>query len=243
MPTPELMPSAVCATRAQRVRLCRTAMAAGATMIHVDLFDPAYCSSFDGTTDSSLDALAAEGLPIEVHLLTAAPLVHLARLIAVRPRRVFIQAEVADLAEVVDAFCAADLPVGLAFTLDDALERGAPFAGVVTRAMLFGSRLGERGASAPDALRHRMRRVREILTADDGHVSVAIDGGVTLESAEWLAAAGADALVVGSLCFGRNGDDNPARTLGELRRAFQGEGIASMTPTLEPSHPSTECSE
>ncbi|MPZ60223.1 MAG: ribulose-phosphate 3-epimerase [Propionibacteriales bacterium] len=61
----------------------------------------------------------------------------------------------------------------------------------------------------------KIRRARELLDKHGGDVWLQVDGGITTETIERCAEAGADAFVAGSAVFG---SDDPAAAVDELRK-------------------------
>ncbi len=61
---------------------------------------------------------------------------------------------------------------------------------------------------------NKIKQLREEITKQNTEVLIEIDGGVTLENASEIIAAGADVLVAGSTVFK---SDNPTETIAELK--------------------------
>ncbi|MDR3296986.1 MAG: ribulose-phosphate 3-epimerase, partial [Prevotellaceae bacterium] len=59
----------------------------------------------------------------------------------------------------------------------------------------------------------KIRRLRELLLRKNSAALIEVDGGVTLENAPLIRAAGADVLVAGSLVFGAA---KPAEVIAQL---------------------------
>ena len=64
----------------------------------------------------------------------------------------------------------------------------------------------------------KIRRARELIDASGGEVWLQIDGGVSVETIERCAAAGADSFVAGSAVFGADDPDAMVTRLRELAR-------------------------
>jgi ribulose-phosphate 3-epimerase len=63
---------------------------------------------------------------------------------------------------------------------------------------------------------NKIRRAKEIITAAGANTLIEIDGGVTLENAGDILAAGADVLVAGNTVFAAA---NPTAMIAQLKRA------------------------
>jgi ribulose-phosphate 3-epimerase len=64
----------------------------------------------------------------------------------------------------------------------------------------------------------KIRRARELIDATGGDVWLQIDGGVSVETIERCAEAGADSFVAGSAVFGADDPDAMVSRLRELAR-------------------------
>lgn len=65
----------------------------------------------------------------------------------------------------------------------------------------------------------KIRTLRRMIDERGLHVKIEVDGGVTMENAGLLVAAGADVLVAGNTVFSSS---NPAETINKLKAATQG---------------------
>jgi ribulose-phosphate 3-epimerase len=63
---------------------------------------------------------------------------------------------------------------------------------------------------------HKLRELRQMISDRGLNVKIEVDGGITLENAGSIVAAGADVLVAGSTVFK---SPDPKKTIAELKRA------------------------
>jgi ribulose-phosphate 3-epimerase len=63
---------------------------------------------------------------------------------------------------------------------------------------------------------HKLRELRQMISDRELNVKIEVDGGITLENAGSIVAAGADVLVAGSTVFK---SPDPKKTIAELKRA------------------------
>lgn len=90
----------------------------------------------------------------------------------------------------------------LAVMLDEPLEVAWPFLEAVDRVLLMGTALGIKGASIDPGIYDRIRATVERRDRSARQPDVFVDGGIRRETAQLIAAAGADGVTPGSLVFG-----------------------------------------
>ena len=138
-----------------------------------------------------------EKLEFEAHLMVQAPERIISDWIAAGASRIIIQIEGAEDFSRSLLAIADRVPVGVSFALDTPNEKFAPLAKDVAILQLMGwnfSHLGKQGEPFDERAIERVRQLRHEFPE---HI-VEVDGGVNLENAPKLIAAGADRLVVGS---------------------------------------------
>jgi ribulose-phosphate 3-epimerase len=102
--------------------------------------------------------------------------------------------------------------IGLALNEDTSLEAVEPYFEHVNFIQLMGiDNIGFQGQAFDEKVIGRIKEVRLKYPT----LPISIDGGVSLENARELIAAGADRLVVGSAIFGT---DNPTEALEQFKR-------------------------
>ena len=143
-----------------------------------------------------------------------------------------VHAEAEDVAEALKAIRALGGAAGLALRLDTPVDTVAVHLDDVDFVVLIGTPLGTKGTAMDPAAPDRVRELRA-LAARTGReqLPVIADGGIRANTVPDLAAAGANAVVAGSLLLG---SDDLAATAAWLRNqrgdmAFDGERVEERT--------------
>lgn len=190
-------------------------LAAGATVIHVDVMDGHFVPplTMGAMVVSALRPLASEhGAVLDVHLMVERPERHVADFAAAGADVITVHAEATPhvhyaLKAVREAGCLA----GLALNPGTPVEALAPLAGFLDLALVMSVNPGWGGQSfIPEAL-GRIARVRAMVGPE---VAVEVDGGVDSRTAGDCAAAGATVLVAGSAVFGAPDPAEAVRAIG-----------------------------
>ncbi|MFI0416925.1 ribulose-phosphate 3-epimerase [Spongiactinospora sp. 9N601] len=108
---------------------------------------------------------------------------------------------------------------GLALNPATAIEPYADLLGEIDMLLLMTVEPGFGGQRFLDVVLPKVRRTRELITAHGGQVWLQVDGGVSAETIERCAEAGADVFVAGSAVYGA---DDPARAVDALRALAEG---------------------
>lgn len=95
------------------------------------------------------------------------------------------------------------------------IEPYADLLGEVDMILIMTVEPGFGGQSFLDVVLPKLRRCRELLDQHGGDIWLEIDGGVSLDTIERAAAAGADTFVAGSSVFGAKDPDGMVRTLAD----------------------------
>jgi ribulose-phosphate 3-epimerase len=155
-----------------------TLVAAGVDGFHLDVADGRFIPRTVGTP-ALARALAATGLPFEVHLMTADPAKDATRYAAAGARVVYAHAEVGErrLEQAFDAIERGGAEIGLALRLETGLDAVAPYLDHVTALLLLGVPAGRggqpMGAVAPARLTEAARRYPALRRCADGGVTAA----------------------------------------------------------------------
>ncbi len=194
------------------------AEAAGADLIHLDVMDgqfvpnltigPLVVAAVDSVTD----------LPLDVHLMIAQPERYLAAFVQAGSDIVYVHPEAT---------------IHLDRTLRTIRDLGARAGGVLNPAtseeqlryvlplldavLVMTVNPGFGGQDFIQAMLPKIRRVRQMLDAAGSEAWLVVDGGVDVDTASGVVAAGADTLVAGSAIFGA--PEGVAQAIGNLRRA------------------------
>ncbi|TDC96627.1 ribulose-phosphate 3-epimerase [Nonomuraea deserti] len=110
---------------------------------------------------------------------------------------------------------------GLALSPATAVEPFEDLLGEVDMLLLMTVEPGFGGQKFLDVVLPKLRRARELVDKHGGRVWLQVDGGVTGETIERCAEAGADVFVAGSAVFGAS---DPMAAVDELRAAAERAG-------------------
>lgn len=194
-----------------------------AKAVQVDICDGHFVPNFTWPYkkhDRNFDDMVKEeaGLPewkeldYEFDLMVDKPEEVVERWVSIGAKRLIIHAEArGDVAGAV-AMLQGRLEVGLALDEKTELEVMDGYGDRLSFVQLMGiDRVGFQGQAFDHNVVGRIKQVR----LKHPELPISVDGGVSLETAPELIAAGADRLVVGSAIFG---SDNPIETIGKFQR-------------------------
>lgn len=178
-----------------------------ADLYHIDVADGRFAPTFLFFPDQVARVRALTARPLHVHLMVEGD-------ILVEQARQFADAG-ADLVSVhPEVGAAADtvlglirdrgLAAGLVLRLETPVAAIAPYLDRVSAITLLGTAIGVKGVGLSDEACPRLVEARRLIRAAgrDGAIRLVADGGIRVETVPRLRAAGADAVVPGSLAFG-----------------------------------------
>ncbi|MBR3273698.1 MAG: ribulose-phosphate 3-epimerase [Clostridia bacterium] len=175
---------------------------AGADWLHFDVMDGSFVPNISFGQD--LARRAAEcGLPVDVHLMTVNPEKHIDSFAAAGAKVITVHAEaVTHLHRVLQQIRAAGCLAGVALNPATSPECLRYVLGDFDLALVMTVNPGFGGQKLIPACIDKVGEVRGMLNRAGLEAIVEVDGGVNLETAPKLVAAGADTLVAGSALFG-----------------------------------------
>jgi ribulose-phosphate 3-epimerase len=223
---PAIMPSALADLRE------KAALVAGlAPSVQLDVMDGLFVPSkswpYTPGGDAEFRAVCSgaarlpqgDAFAYEVDLMVREPKRVIGAWLAAGASRIVVHLEGTDrlseiLAEIATRRAAAPSPaLGIALGIETAVERIAPFAERIDFVQCMGiARIGFQGEPFDERVLEKIAEIRGRFPA----ILVSVDGGVSLETAPRLAAAGAGRLVAGSAVFARG---DTGRALATLRAA------------------------
>ena len=202
------------------------AVAGVADWLHVDVMDNHFVPNLTIGLPVVESLLKHISLPVDCHLMIEDPDRWAPPYAEAGARNVTIHAEAARApVRTLRAIRAAGARAGLAVNPGTAIE---PYAGLlpeVDMLLLMTVEPGFGGQGFLDMVLPKVRRTRELIARYGGSIWLQVDGGVSEETIERCAEAGADVFVAGSAVYGA---DDPAEVVQALRR--QAERASADAP-------------
>lgn len=175
---------------------------AGADWLHFDVMDGSFVPNISFGHDMARQA-ARCGLPVDAHLMVVNPERHIDAFAAAGAKIITVHAEaVTHLHRVLQQIRAAGCLAGVALNPATSPECLRYVLGDFDLALVMTVNPGFGGQALIPACVDKVGEVRGMLNRAGIDAIVEVDGGVNLETAPRLVAAGADTLVAGSALFG-----------------------------------------
>jgi ribulose-phosphate 3-epimerase len=202
--------------------------------VHVDVMDGTFCPQLT-VGPAFAAAVAAIGIPVDVHVLADEPRWLLPDIVATGLAVVTVYAEAIRhlhrmLQELAAVGAAQDPPVlrGVAISPGTQVQVIGPVLELVDLVLVLAADPGWPGHLPAASTQRRVRTVQELAAGLDIAVQVGVDGGITIANAAEVASWGADVLVSGSEIY--DGIDPPA-TCAACSTSCVPQ-LASRTPPL-----------
>lgn len=198
---------------------------------HLDVADGHYVPALLFFPDLVRALRRHTALPFEVHLMVTDPLAWIGPFAeAGADSLIFCFDSAGDPGAVLRTIRALDKRAGVSLGIDEPLEVIEPFWELLDTLVLFGTAVGIKGAGMDAGAPEKIRQARERIAAGSLQTEIVADGGIRRETVPLLHAAGADAIVAGSLMFG--GDPAELREwLRELATAGPYAARAGILPS------------
>ena len=175
---------------------------AGADWLHFDVMDGNFVPNISFGQDMALRA-ATCGLPVDVHLMIVNPERYIDAFAAAGAKVITVHAEAVNhLHRALQQIRAAGCLAGVALNPATSPECLRYVMGDFDLALVMTVNPGYGGQKLIPACIGKVTEVRGMLTRANLDAVVEVDGGVNLETAPKLVAAGADMLVAGSALYG-----------------------------------------
>lgn len=203
-----------------------------ADVFHIDASDTRFVPSPLFFPDLVAALRPHTAVPFHVHLMAERALPLVEDFARAGVDLLSVHAEAEDAAEALQAIRALGGAAGLALRLNTPIDTVAPYLDDADFVVLIGTPLGTKGTAMDPAAPNRVRHLRALATrAGRAHLPVIADGGIREHTIPALTAAGADAVVAGSVLLAS--DDLAAATtwLHNQRRdlAFDGPPAEERT--------------
>ena len=175
---------------------------AGADWLHFDVMDGSFVPNISFGQDMALRA-ATCGLPVDVHLMIVNPERYIDAFVAAGAKVITVHAEAVNhLHRALQQIRAAGCLAGVALNPATSPECLRYVMGDFDLALVMTVNPGYGGQKLIPACIGKVAEVRGMLNRANLDAVVEVDGGVNLETAPKLVAAGADMLVAGSALYG-----------------------------------------
>jgi ribulose-phosphate 3-epimerase len=191
------------------------AVSGAADWLHVDVMDNHFVPNLTLGLPVVEALLKHATLPLDCHLMIDDPDRHALAYAEAGAGNVTIHAEAAKApVRTLRAIRAAGARAGLAVNPGTAIEPYEDLLPELDMLLLMTVEPGFGGQRFLDLVMPKLRRARGMVNAHGGSVWLQVDGGVSVETIERCAEAGADVFVAGSAVYGA---DDPARAVRALR--------------------------
>ncbi len=178
---------------------------AGAHLIHVDVMDGHFVPNITIGPVVVEGVKKHTGLPLDVHLMIDNPGQYIEAFRTAGADIITFHAEaVFDILELVNGVKALGAKVGLAISPDTSVDVIQDVLTEIDLLTIMSVHPGFGGQKFIESSIHKIETVKMLVEASSASLEIEVDGGINLENAGSVAAAGADILVAGSSVFSGN---------------------------------------
>lgn len=184
-----------------------------ADLLHVDVADGHFAPALLFFPDQVARMRSVSAAPMHIHLMVSPEILiaQIDQFAEAGADVITVHAESPNLSAAIARIRGHGLMPGLVLKVETPVATLEPFVDTVSFITLLGTAIGVKGKGLHENALDRLREARELIArrASGRRVVLVADGGIRHETVPKLRAAGADAVVLGSLAFGD--PDLPAR--------------------------------
>ena len=217
--TLQIAPSLLSADFAALGDAIASAERGGADLIHVDVMDGHFVPNITIGPPVVKALKRVARLPLDVHLMIEQPDRYIEAFVAAGAASVTVHAEaVVHLHRTVHLIRSLGAKAGVALNPGTPVVALEEIAGDLDYVLVMTVNPGFGGQTFIPRSESKVRAVRELLRRAGSRAPIEVDGGIDVQTAPGIVAAGADILVAGNAIFG---SADPVRAIQDLRGAAQ----------------------
>lgn len=181
------------------------ASASGADMIHADVMDGIYVPNISFGFDVIKSIASITSLPIDAHMMTAAPGKYIEKLHECGADIVSFHNDAAadedEVRRILSDIKRCDMKCALALRPIFSADTVLPYLDILDMVLVMTVEPGFGGQSFMGDMLDKIKVIREYIDRCGRDIRIEVDGGINDETAALCAAAGADTFVVGTASF------------------------------------------
>lgn len=213
----QIAPSLLSADFAALGQAIAVAERGGADMIHVDIMDGHFVPNLTMGPPVVKSLRRVSHLPLDVHLMIQEPDRYAEAFVEAGASSLTVHVEaVVHLHRTIQFIKSLGAKAGVALNPATPVVMLEDIAGDVDYVLVMTVNPGFGGQTFIPRSESKVRAVRELLAAEGSSAPIEVDGGIDVQTAPRIVAAGADILVAGNAIFG---SADPERAIRELRAA------------------------
>ena len=177
---------------------------AGADLLHIDVMDGNFVPNITLGACVVASIRRKTSLPLDVHLMVSSPERFIKAFADAGSDCLTVHVEIRSiLRKLINDIRKLDVKAGLAINPKTSIVRLEPFLKEIDTALLMTVDPGFGGQKLIPEVIFKVRELREKIDKRGLGVSIAVDGGVNMETAGGLISAGADIIIAGTAVFGK----------------------------------------